>query len=232
MAIQRKQLNFPVISPVGISGFTAAGADDVVTSVITTALSTAGRGGVSVPVQVSTNDSVGIITATNNRVEILNASTKERIADSNGAEVYGRLTESGGVYTLTYYSLSSGVETAYSMPSTSIDFFFNYCFDAARLPTDFAVTLPTKVINQDPAGRSGREYIERLTVSGLNTVSNLTKTPISGSLKLIVYGVTHTLSDSPTPFSVTGKAITWNASNAGYDLETVDNVVASYFTNE
>lgn len=233
MAVKRRQLDFPIVAPIGISGFTAVGTSSVVTSVITTALSTAGDGGVSVPLQASSNNSVGVVTTgTTNRVEIVSASTKERLIDASGNEVYGRLTESGGIYTLSYYSLISGTETAYTMPSTSIDFYFNYCFDAYRLPADFAVRLPTKIISDDPSNQGGKEFIERLTVTALNTVSNLTKTPISGSLKLIVYGVTHTLVDSPTPFSVSGKAITWNANNAGYSLETVDNVVACYFTNE
>lgn len=232
MAIKRKQIDFPIIAPIGISGFTSAGVDDVVTSVITSALSTAGDGGVSVPLQVSASNSVGVLTSGSNRVEIVLASTKERLIDASGNEIYGRLTESGGIYTLSYYSLISGVETAYTMPSTSIDFYFNYCFDAYRLPADFAVRLNARIVSDDPASRTGKQLTERLTVTALNTVSNLTKTPISGTLQLIVYGVTHTLVDSPTPFSVSGKAITWNASNAGYALETVDNVVAVYFTNE
>ena len=233
MAIQRKQLNFNLFAPLGVSGFSASGVDDVVTAVITTALSTAGRGGVSVPLQVSSSDSVGVITAGDNRTEIIASATKQRLSDANGNEVYGKLTETGGIYTLSYYSLINGVETAYTMPSTSVDFFFNYCFDANRLPPNFAVALPTRIVNQDPTkGQSASQQIERLTVTALNTVSNLTKTPVSGSLQLIVFGIVHSLADSPTPFSVSGKSITWNAVNAGYDLETSDNVIAEYFTAE
>ncbi len=236
MGIQAKQIDKNLAASIQISGFSAAGVDDVVTSVITTALSTAGDGGASVPLQASTSVStIGVVTTTpNNRVEVWANATKDKITDSNGEEVYGRITESGGVYTLTYYSLnpSTGAETSYSFSSTtSIDFEFTYRFDFNRYPTDAAIAVSARNVSQDPSS-SGRTQTERLTVSGTNTISNLTKTPsATSSVILYVNGVAYD-TFSTAPFSVSGKAITWSASNAGFSIETTDRVIARYLTNE
>jgi hypothetical protein len=47
------------------------------------------------------------------------ATNGRAIYDSLGNMVYGRLTKAGAVWTLSYYSLVSGVETAYTMPASS-----------------------------------------------------------------------------------------------------------------
>lgn len=154
MAIKSKQIEKNLATSIQISAFSGAGADDVVTSVITTALSTAGNGGVSVPLQVSTSvDVIGVITSSpNNRVEIWNATTKDKINDVNGEEVFGRLTQSGGVYTLTYFSLNptTGAETAHTLAATSIDFEFNYRFDFERFPTDAPIAVGATQRNARP----------------------------------------------------------------------------------
>lgn len=230
--IKSKQIEKFLAASIQITGFTAAGADDVVTSVVTTALSTAGNGGVSVPLQVSSGvEGLGVITtAPSNRIEIWANATKDKINDGAGEEVYGRLTESGGVYTLTYYSLNSttGAETAYSFSSsTSIDFEFNYRFDFARFPTDAPIQVQTRNVTQDPAG-AGRLHAEKLTVTAQNTISNLTYTPTSASTVCLIVNEANYYTFSPAPFSVAGKAITWNASNAGFNIETTDVVIASY----
>jgi len=236
MAIKSKQIEKNLSASIQIAGFSAAGADDVVTSAITTALSTAGNGGVSVPLQVSSNiDTIGVITASpNNRVEIWDNTTKDKIVDSSGEEVYGRITESGGVYTLTYYSLnaSTGVETAYSFGNTtSIDFEFNYRFDFARFPTDAPIAVGARNVTQDPGG-SGKVYTEKLNVTAQNTIADLAKTPTATSnVMLYINGVVYD-TFATASFSVSGKAITWSAANSGFNVETTDRVVAKYTTNE
>lgn len=224
---------------VRVSGFTASGVDDVVTTAITTALSTAGAGGVSVPVQPSVSEGLGLITSgANNRIEIYNATSKDKILAANGEEIYGRITESGGIYTLTYYTLSNaGSETSYSFSgSTSIDFEFPYRFDFARYPTDGAIGVRARNVSDDPAGTSGQAFAEQLTVTATNTVSNVSKTPASAtSFTLEVNGVDYdTFGSGSARVSVnlTTKAVTWSSTNAGFSLETTDRVVARYFTFE
>jgi hypothetical protein len=235
MGVQAKQIDKILSAPIRVSAFSATGASSTVTTPITTALSTAGNGGVSVPVQVSSSISViGIITASPyNRVEIYNATTKDKIKDSNGDEVFGRITEAGGVYTLTYYTLpDSGTETSYSaFSSTSIDFEFNYRFDFDRFPADGAIAITSRNVSQDPASGGGT-YTEKLTVTGQNAIANLAKTPAtSASVILYVWGVAYD-TFTTAHFSVSGKTITWSPSNAGFNIETTDRVVARYTTNE
>lgn len=236
MGIPLKQLTGVFAGFIRISAFTADGASDTVTSAITTALSTAGRGGVAVPLQASSGeDSVGVVVTGDNRVEIYDAATKQKVKDASGNEVYGRITHSGGVYTLTYYSLVSGTETAYtSFSSTSIDFEFLYRFDLYRLPSGFATGVKSRNVSDDPAGTGGTVYREQLTPTGTNALPDLTKTPTSSSVLLLyVNGVAiDSFGSGSAPFSLSGKTITWSATNAGFTLETTDRVIASYFTNE
>ena len=70
-----------------------------------------------------------------------------------------------------------------------------------------------------------------MTVTGLNTLANLAKTPIDNSLAIYINGKAETEGASEA-FTRVGKAITWSATNAQYDLETTDDVVAHYNTQE
>lgn len=69
-------------------------------------------------------------TAPFNRVAIRNPSTGAAYVDTFGNEVYGRLTFSSPTWTLTYYSLVTGVETAYTWPgATTIDWYYQELFN-------------------------------------------------------------------------------------------------------
>lgn len=234
--VKAKQIEKNLSAYVRVGAFSATGTDDVVTTPITTALNTAGDGGVSVPLQPSTAvGTIGVITTSpNNRVEIYNATTKEKINDASGDEVYGRLTHSGGVYTLSYFTLpSSGTETAYNFASsTSIDFEFSYRFDFGRYPTDGAIAVRARNVSDDPAAGGGRTVVEQLTVTGQNAIANLTFTPTTTANVLLIVNraVYETLGTAA--FSVSGRTITWSAANAGFNIETTDRVIASYTTNE
>jgi spore maturation protein SpmB len=235
--INIKQINWVVAALVRVSSFAASGTSNNVSTAIASALSTAGRGGVTVPTQVSANgDAIGIITSgVNNLVQIARADG-EKIADASGNEVYGRLTETGGVYTLSYVASVNGVETGVSLAATTINFDFAYRFDFARLPGDFAIAVPTKVVNNDPraGGTAAGIFTELLSVTALNTLSALTKTPnVTANLFLIVNTATYsTLGGSSAPFAVSGKAVTWSPVNAKFNLETGDRVIATYTTIE
>lgn len=234
--IKQKQVFWVAGASVRASNVAASGASTNVTSAITTALSTAGKAGVSVPVQVSADeDSVGVVTAsTLNLVAIQNNTSKDKIKDSAGNEVYGRLTQSAGVYTLTYYTLVNGTETAFNLPAQSIDIDFSYRFDFARLPSDFAIALGGRVVNNDPRGSGASTFTELLTVTGTNAISALTKTPsATANILLIVNDAVYTtLGGGSARFSVSGKVITWSAANAGFNVDTTDFVVAQYTTLE
>src|ERR1051325_6523055 len=124
MLFQPEQIQKIAATFIRISNFTAAGNSNNVTAVITTALTTAGNGNTQVPLQVSADvNAEGVITSSAlNRVLIYDHATQRKLSDANNNEIYGRLTDNGsGVYTLTYYSLVNGVETALTV-NGAIDF--------------------------------------------------------------------------------------------------------------
>jgi hypothetical protein len=137
-----------------------------------------------------------------------------------------------GVVTLTYYYLVGGVETSYTFPSaTTIDFEFNYRFEFKDLPTDAIIAIKQRNVQDDVANTGGKLKVEKLTVSSLNTISALSVTPVAGkNVRLLVNGYpVDSISTSPA-FTVVGTAITWNSSNADWDVETTDEVIAEYLT--
>jgi hypothetical protein len=235
--LQRKQLDWINAGWVGISAFEATGGSGVITTEITTALGTAGRGGTAVPVQISTSEGQGVITTgDHNRVEIFDNATKTKLADGSNNEVYGRITEAGGAYTLTYYVLDGGVETAHSIsPATDIDFYFPYRFTADKYPTDAAIALDLKNVYQEVnPGSPGAnpETAEPIAVTATDTLDDLSATPTTGSaMKLSVNGQVFASTEPSPAFSRSGVALTWSAANAGFSLDADDNVVAYYFAD-
>lgn len=232
--LKPKQIKKLFAAPIRVSGLVVSmnAASTVITSQVTTALLTAGYDSQAVPLIFTTSETTpGVIKTINNRVEIYVSTTGAKI-EYSGYEVYGRLTESAGVITLTYYYLVGGVETSYSFPSaTTIDFEFNYRFEFKDLPTDSIIAIKQRHVQDDVANTGGKIKVEKLTVSSLNNISALSITPVAGkNVRLIVNGYPlDSISTSPA-FTVVGTAITWNASNADWDVETTDEVIAEYLT--
>ncbi|MCW4039990.1 MAG: hypothetical protein NWE83_04455 [Candidatus Bathyarchaeota archaeon] len=227
--LQPKQIEDNRISRMVVENFTADGTSDLVTTQITAA---ATADGVSVIASTGSKSSLGfIVTSPLNKVEIIDTVTKKAIEiDSN--EVYARLTESGGAYTLSYYTIVSGTETAASITSTAIDFFIAYNYENKDFPFDSALRVSKTVVGEDPASTGGKPKTERVTITGTNTLANLSFTPIDGTdVTLHVNGKTE---DAKTngAISLAGKVITWSAVNAGYDIETTDVATAQYHTLE
>ena len=230
--LRAKQVIKLIDAPVRVQGLTASGVSTVVTTQITGALTSAGDGGVSVPLQVATSTTIGVAISTTTILQILSNTTKIVWVDGTGNEVYGKLSQSSGVYTLSFYSLIAGVETAYSFSTpSSIDFEFIYKFDFYRLPSSFSLS---RNVYDDPlsvSGSSVKLYSEVLTVTALNTVSNLTRTPSSAStVHLFVNNAVY--SAIVSDFTVSGTTITWSVANGGFNLETTDFVIAHYVSNE
>ncbi|MDJ0596385.1 MAG: hypothetical protein QNJ72_41490 [Pleurocapsa sp. MO_226.B13] len=239
--IKRKQLDWVFSAGVQVQSFsTSASSTDDVTSVITSALSSAGRGGSSVPLVISGGEeSQGVITTGDfARIEIESAINKDKIAgDENNNEVYARLSESSGTYTLTYFYLDdTGAEQSYSFASpTDINFSFNYRFVADKLPADAIIGQLGMQISQDPGGNRQKVVRERLTVTATNTLTDLTQSIAEPTqLQLIINGVDyHT--GTGQPVTLTGQTPGWNSAAFGtekaWDIETTDTVFAVYPIN-
>lgn len=229
--IKAKQIRKMFEAPMVISGFTtSAGTSNIVTSSLSTIATSEG-----VPVQVAneTNFTRGFVVSGNNIVDIVESASKTAIQDKKGNEIYGRLTKPGADYIVTFYSLVGGVETEFSIQAgIPINLVVAYLYDFNSLPSDALRRIAGAVVGQDPT-LGAVEFQELLTVSSTNTVSNLAKSPISNSepMQLIINGqIEDNLSNGA--FSISGKIITWNQTNAGYPLETGDRVVAKYKTFE
>lgn len=79
---------------------------------------------------------VGVVTdAPRNKCHIVNNSTGVYLEDAQGQVVYGRITYSAGVWTISYYTNEAGTETATSISSTDITAIFIEVFTVANLPT-------------------------------------------------------------------------------------------------
>jgi hypothetical protein len=78
----------------------------------------------------------GVITSgAYNQVYIVDSSTGTFLEDVGGQRIYGRITYSAGVWTLSFYTNEAGVETSASISSTNIDIFYREVFSVASLPT-------------------------------------------------------------------------------------------------
>lgn len=226
--LQPKQIEDYKIGRMGDIGFSAAGTSDVVTAEVTAAAATDG-----VPVQVGAITTEGFITTgANNKVLLVDTTSKQAIDDGAGNEVFARLTEAAAVYTLSYFSIVSGVETSFSLPAITIDFFVNYNYLFKNLPNDILVRINATIVGEDPNNQSGRPIRnEKVTVTALNTINDLAFVPIANSVALVVNGKTETEGASEA-FTRVGKVLTWDATDAQYDLETTDDVTAHYNTLE
>jgi hypothetical protein len=231
-----------IAAPLAITGFSASGSSNAVTTPITTLLNTAGNGGVSVPLQPSVSSGLGVITTgAANRIKLFDGTSGDQL-QSSSLNVYGKLTEASGVYTLSYFTTSdAGIESAFTFGSTtSINFSFFYRFDFARFPVDALVNVLSADLLSDlvSSGSSATNFAEQLTVTATNTIAALTKTPVSASiLNMFVNEAAYdTFGGASAAVSVnlSTKAITWNPSapNTGFSIETTDRVIARYLTTE
>lgn len=237
--IQRKQLDWIKGVPVEIVGFASTASDSaVVTTAISTALSTAGRLGGAVPVQITTNtETQGIVTTgANARSEIkLTATGKKIDGDGEGNEVYGRLTEAAGVYTLSYfYNDATGTEQTYTFASSeNINFTICYRYRSDDIPVDALYGILSRDIQQDPGTSVFIPVDEVVTITGTNTFAALSQIPNPlTAFKLKVNGVPFD-SLAGSPVSVAGTTITWTPAAFGaqdaYNVTTDDRATAHYF---
>jgi hypothetical protein len=236
--VKKKQVSdLHLSAAVQIAGVSVSGGSANISAAIGTALSTAGDGGTSVPTQtLGGSNKVGVIVATpHNRCEIADNATGEKFASETGAEVFGRLTAAGATYTLNLYTNENGVETAYSFAAaTTIKIEFNYRFHISKLPADALIATRSRNIADDPAvSGDGQKFTESLTVTALNVVSDLAKTPTDpDDVTLTINDLVYKPVGTAPAFSIVGKSIIWGSANAGFDLEIDDEVFADYCTKE
>ncbi len=70
-----------------------------------------------------------VVTAPYNKVVVRATTSVDPIEDGSGNQVYARITESSGVWTLSYFVDISGTETAYNFSSTNISWWYQELFN-------------------------------------------------------------------------------------------------------
>jgi hypothetical protein len=156
---------------------------------------------------------------------------EQKLKDAYDNEVYGRLTQAAGVYTLSLYSIISGIETSY-VPALAvvIDFVTSYKYSFEHLPEDALVGSSIRHVGDDPVAGAQRTKDELVTVTAINVLALLsTSYVVGGFVTLTVNGqVIDRFGGVAAAFTVVGTTITWSAVNAGFSLVPGDRVVAEY----
>jgi hypothetical protein len=234
--MKKKQIkDFYLSAAVQIAGVSVSGSSTDLSGAIATALSTAGDGNTQVPVQaLGGANKVGVlITSPNNRCEVADDATGAKFASATEQEVYGRVTSAGAAYTLSFYTLEAGVETAYTFAAAVlIKVEFNYRFHISKLPADALISTRSRNVADDPVSAGdGKKFTETLTIALPNTLPDLTKLPSDGNdVTLTINDVAYKPVGAAPPFSIVGKVLTWNPPNAGFDLDSTDGVIADYYS--
>lgn len=235
MRIKGKQVNKYFSGYIRVSGTSVTGLSSNVTLGITSALLGAGHNSQNLTLAPSvTANTGGIVTnAPYNRVEIFDSNSKEKIV-STGEEVYGRITEAIGVYTLSFYFKdNNGIETVHNFSIiTPIDYEFLYRFQFGELPTEIFVGLTSRNVVTDAGGSSnGTDYSEITTVTGIDTLASLNYSPTGPDDIILYVNSKPEFAIGATPsFSVVGTSVTWLAANAGYSIDPTDVVTSEYKT--
>lgn len=151
-----------LLSYVGIQGVLSSGTNT--SKIITTEILAVSPSGVP----GGNQGQAGIVTTTpNNKVQIRASATQQPFeATPGGPDVYGRITEAGGVYTLSYFYDDNGVETAFTMPTdVGIDILYPESVDFSDLPFNAIVNGVSFVDGLPAAHQHTLAEIPELSVS-------------------------------------------------------------------
>jgi hypothetical protein len=157
------------------------------------------------------------------------ADGESKFQSVSGAEVFGELTSAAGVYTLTLWSIESGIRTQF-VPATAItvDMALGYLFSFENLPADSLSGGTSRFVSQDVTPTS-RVITELLAVTAVNTLAARSTAAKAGGAQCLIINGQSVDALAPFAFTMAGTATTWNAVNAGYSLVPgVDRVIARY----
>lgn len=123
-----------------------------------------------------------VVNMPNNRVFLTNAATgnnfTDELVDSSGNIIYGRISNTLGVWTINYFSLVSGIETPYSFPTaTNIRWFYRELFAPLISTPDYEpiFELFYKTVKSIKAGTGGSPLYGDVTLSaGANILLSAT----------------------------------------------------------
>lgn len=234
-----------------------------ITSVLTALLAGKAYNGANLPLRVSNGKAdftgEGILLA--GIVDVYSAVSNQKLAyetvdRGDQFEIYGRITEASGVYTLSFYYVDlAAVEHSIGL-NENVSFEFDYAYKFEDLPVNFATSVLTRNVQQDPSAPKAitqKLVVEEITFSADNVLQGLSHRPLSGTAKVNYTGhVLHekrgdftivTTQDSTNPlvfyFTLNTYAAngtkgngTWVPATAGYTIESGEKVIVEYVTLE
>lgn len=158
-------------------------------------------------------------------------------AGSSGSGAY-----SIAAATLSYYVDIAGTETAHTMAGETIDVLFPESYDLQDLPATaaingvaFAEALPATHTHDDRyyteseiTTQLAQKRYEPKTIATQNVIPALSYTPrLNTSVVMFVDGIAQKYGSS-YDYTVSGTAVTWNAGNAGFNIDPGDEVAFLY----
>lgn len=190
-------------------------------TVITTALNAA-LAAFGVPSQAATKAAganvAGVFaSAPDNFVSVFDTSRKP-ILSATGKPVYGRITVSGGVWTLSYFTFDGTTETAYTFAAnTDIDIVYSLFTHAADRPLGYEVLVTEYDLSSHSSGGNGLVRVP-LNTTAQDTIADMTDNAPTGNALLVFNGIQYDSNRTNPFFSISGKTVTWNFSNAKFHL--------------
>lgn len=205
-----------------------------ITGQLTTALLTAGDNGRSVPLQAwpgPNQEGIPSTSAQGNLVEVYDNASKQKLSDTSGREVYGRIKIGAFGWQVFYYVQINGVESVYTIPMTvaALDFAIPYYFSFRNLPTTFATGLKSSFVSDDPAGKPQIWEEASVAVTAPNTLAALPSAPAYLPVHLFVNGKLESTLELSVSATVGSTTLGWTGA-AGYNLATTDKVIARWRT--
>lgn len=157
-----------------ISQAAASGTSIDVTSLMTGKVDTGGSA------------SLGVITAPpDNKVALTDSSNNTFVTEPGGKTVYGRITFSSGVWTLSFFVDTPSIGTPYNLPSTDIDAYFLEVFNLNTVPTIPSIPalfgqmdVTNDIADASPV-RSGKVNTTTQSFAGNKTFQDLLETQSS-----------------------------------------------------
>ncbi len=116
-----------------------------------------------------------VVIAPNNKIIIRDKTTSDQVLSPAGDQVYGRLTHSAGVWTLSFYTDVAGTETAFSLTAQDIQWYYQRLYNPitdapiysqlASIPSDNA----TQDVIDASASQRGLMSASIQTLGGVKT---------------------------------------------------------------
>lgn len=220
--ISPKQIDSPVVNPVWVPapGVNLPAATSVA---VTTQMSGKTAGG--------SLTTMGVITTTpHNYIQIRSVADGKAIVDPNtGRAIFGRLTFASAVWTLSFFTLVGGTETAFNFsghPQSGAAISFRYCEVVPFESNDpFTDVYQGEGVDEIMLNGVRRYYRNTLTVTTNGQTSiTLPKAPATDALDLTELSVNGQAMEYGTDYSISGSTLTWITAAAGFSLATTDKV--------